>query len=59
MILFEGHIDGNTVKSVIVEVSGQNYLQVDSAQFIPYFELFPRNQYQKAIYCLRRAKFSQ
>lgn len=53
MILFEGHIDGNTVKSVIVEVSGQNYLQVDSAQFIPYFELFPRNQYQKAIYhCL-------
>ena len=50
MIPFEGHLDGNSIKSVVVEVSGQNYLQVDSAQFISYYDLFPRTQYQKAIY---------
>ena len=50
IIEFESHIDGTSVKSIIVEVSGQNYLQVDSAQFISQFELIPQSKRQIAMY---------
>lgn len=53
IVSLEGRKDGNPIKSIIVEVCGQNYLQVDSARFISHFELFPQTKYQKAIYhCL-------
>ena len=50
IIEFEGHKEGTSVKSIIVEVSGQNYLQVDSAPFISQFELSPQSKRQIAIY---------
>lgn len=50
IIPLEGKVDGNPIKSVIVNVSGQNYLQVDSSQFISFHELFPRTKYQQATY---------
>lgn len=37
-------------KCIIVEVNGQNYLQVDSAQSISFHDLFPRTKHQKAIF---------
>lgn len=49
IIELKGHVDGNPVKSFIVEVNGQNYLQVDSAQFISYHELFPQTKHQIAL----------
>ena len=42
--------DGSTIKRIIVEVNGQNYLQVDSDTFILYFDPFPKTKFQKAIY---------
>lgn len=51
--ILEGQNNGKPNKCFIVEVNGQNYLQVDSAQFISFHELFPRTKYQKPIYlCL-------
>lgn len=50
ILSLEGHKNGNTVKSIIVEVSGQNYLQVESAPIVSQFELFPQSKHQKAIY---------
>lgn len=50
IVSLEGQIDGDPIKCIIVEVNGQNYLQVDSAQFISFHELFPRTKYQKAIF---------
>jgi len=51
--ILEGQENGKPNKCVIVEVNGQNYLQVDSAQFISFHNLFPRTKYQKPIYhCL-------
>lgn len=50
IVSLEGQKDGNPIKCVIVEVNGQNYLQVDSAQFISFHELFPRTKRQKAIF---------
>ena len=42
--------DGGAIKCIIIEVNGQNYLQIDSDTFIAYHELFPRTKFQKAIY---------
>ena len=50
IVSLEGQKDGEPIKCVIVEVSGQNYLQVDSAQFISFHELFPRTKRQIAIF---------
>ena len=50
IVSLEGQKDGEPIKCVIVEVNGQNYLQVDSAQFIAFHELFPRTKLQKAIF---------
>lgn len=50
IIPLEGNVNGKPINSFIVAVSGQSYLQVDSAQFISFYELFPRTKYQKAIY---------
>jgi len=38
------------VHSFAVEVNGQNYLQVDSAFFLSYSNIFPQTKYQKAIF---------
>lgn len=50
IVSLEGQKDGEPIKCVIVEVSGQNYLQVDSAQFISFHELFPRTKRQIATF---------
>ena len=51
--VLEGQENGKPNKCVIVEINGQNYLQVDSVQFISFHDLFPRTKYQKPIYhCL-------
>ena len=45
--------NGSAIRRLIVEVNGQNYLQIDSDRFIAYNELFPKTKFQKAIYsCL-------
>lgn len=50
IVSLEGQKDEDPIKCFIVEVNGQNYLQVDSAPFISFHELFPRTKFQKAIY---------
>lgn len=50
IIQLKGERAGMPIRSVIVEVCGQNYLQVDSANYISFFELFPRTKYQKPVY---------
>lgn len=42
--------DGKTAKRVIVEVNGQNYLQVDFPKMLVYSDIFPKTKFQKAIY---------
>lgn len=50
IVPLEGQKDGEPIKCVIVKVNGQNYLQVDSSQFISFHELFPRTKLQKSIF---------
>lgn len=50
IIPIEGERDDELIKRLIVEVNGQNYLQVDSAPFIDLFDLFPQTKLQKPIY---------
>ena len=42
--------DGSIVKILIVEVNGQNFLQIDSDNIIAPFMWFPKSKYQKAVY---------
>lgn len=42
--------DGSIVKILIVEVNGQNFLQIDSDNIIAPFMWFPKTKYQKAVY---------
>ena len=50
-LLLEGKKnDGSAIKRIIVEVNGQNYLQVDSDLFITYQDFFPQTKFQKAKY---------
>lgn len=50
-LLLEGKKkDGSTIKRIIVEVNGQNYLQVDSDLFISFHDLFQQTKLQKAKY---------
>lgn len=42
--------NGNSVKRIIIEVNGQNYLQVDSEIFLDFREVFPQTKFQKAVY---------
>lgn len=45
--------NGSAIKRIIVEVNGQNYLQVDSEPFIAFPDLFSQTKYQKTKYhCL-------
>lgn len=42
--------DGSIVKILIVEVNGQNFLQIDSDKVITPFIWFPKTKFQKAVY---------
>ena len=42
--------DGSIVKILIVEVNGQNFLQIDSDNVIAPFMWFPKTKFQKAVY---------
>lgn len=42
--------DGSIVKILIVEVNGQNFLQIDSDNIIAPFMWFPKTKFQKAVY---------
>ena len=48
--ILQGQDNEKRNKGFIVEVNGQNYLQVDSVRFISFHELFPRTKYQIPIY---------
>ena len=45
--------DGSVFEVLIVEINGQNLLQIDSANTIVPFLLFPKTKYQKPIYRCR------
>lgn len=47
IIPLEGTKKDETTKCLIVDVNGQNYLQVDSAPCILWFNLFPQTKYQR------------
>lgn len=50
-LLLEGKKkDGSAIKRIIVEVNGQNYLQVDSDFFITFQDFFLQTKFQKAKY---------
>lgn len=42
--------DGSIVKILIVEVNGQNFLQIDSDNITAPFMWFPKTKFQKAVY---------
>lgn len=42
--------DGSIVKILIVEVNGQNFLQIDSDNIIASFMWFPKTKFQRAVY---------
>lgn len=50
-LLLEGKKnDGSAIKRIIVEVNGQNFLQIDSDLFITFQDFFPRTKFQKSKY---------
>ena len=50
VVRLEGNRDGNPIECFIIEVNGQNYIQVDSISFIAFFNLFPSTKYQSPVY---------
>lgn len=50
IVQLKGQMEEKPVSLVIVYVCDQNYLQVESDQFITFNELFPQTKYQKAKY---------
>ena len=42
--------DGSIAKILIIEVNGQNFLQIDSDNIIAPFMWFPKTKFQKAVY---------
>ena len=45
IVLYEGKMDGGTIKCIVITVNNQNYLQIDSDGFINYNELFPQTKH--------------
>ncbi len=50
VVRLEGNRDGNPIECFIIEVNGQNYIQIDSFSFIAFFNLFPSTKYQSPVY---------
>lgn len=50
VVRLKGTHNDNPIECFIIDVNGQNYLQVDSAPFITFFNLFPQTKYQTPVY---------